>query len=425
MKAKVYPLTNIPNEISAKASIFCLHLEIICASLAQGTSFIKNLIDCNEIKSTINWCKSLGASIKESNGRLIIKGTANNIDYKHSLFTCDNSTTTAKLLIPILCTIQQPFGVKFTNKAGLEEILTYKHILEAYGVSIFVENDMVRFENKMKAIEYELNCDFDTAFAAGLLMAFPLINGLSILRLRAPIRNEKNYSTLLKIFKKFHINVKHPATMRYEINGYQYYKKAKVSTEIDCLHLSYLGLISQKLNFNSKISVLNYKKDSTQDSLKLIDFMKKNVFILNSYFGKKNLKKKEIDVHSLTPFIENSLPIFMVLATLNKQDTIITGIDEYNKKFTKQLNTMTKIFTKLKLNYALLENELIIKTSKVEEKKQVESGNDPYIVMAITILALLSEVPIVIKNAECINEINSEFFEDLRSYGAEIEYIHD
>ena len=88
---------------------------------------------------------------------------------------------------------------------------------------------------------------------------------------------------------------------------------------------------------------------------------------------------------------------------------------------------MSRIFSKLKLNYAAFEDENIIRVSpcRVQEIKQVDCEDDPIVVMAITMLALLSDVAIVIRNAECIDEINRDFFEKLKSYGAVIEYIHD
>ena len=71
------------------------------------------------------------------------------------------------------------------------------------------------------------------------------------------------------------------------------------------------------------------------------------------------------------------------------------------------------------------EREVIVSPSKVQIKKQVDCENDPYVAMAISILALLSNVAIVIKNVDCVFDINANFFKDLKRYGAVIEFIHN
>ena len=63
---------------------------------------------------------------------------------------------------------------------------------------------------------------------------------------------------ILKVLKKFHVDIKHPASMQYEIFGYQQYKHCKIKTETSILMLCNLSLLSQK-NSNKK-SVKDYTK---------------------------------------------------------------------------------------------------------------------------------------------------------------------
>jgi len=159
MKVKIYPLHNSITELEATASPFCVHLQIICASLANGTSIIKNVVDSEDVDTTIQWCKAVGANIKKNNGKLLIKGTNNQLKYKSSLFVCETSTT-AKLMIPLLCSVSQPFGVK-TNKNVIKELTTYKKFLETFGVNFYIENEMIRFEKTLTPQSIELDGDID------------------------------------------------------------------------------------------------------------------------------------------------------------------------------------------------------------------------------------------------------------------------
>ena len=423
MKAKIYPLEHTIKDIEATASPFCLHLQIICASLAKGTSTIKNLIDSNDVDTTIEWCRSIGAVIKKVNDKLVIKGVDNIINYKSSLFVC-NTSITAKLMIPLLCSVTQPFGVK-SNKTIIKELSAYKKILESFGVSFFLENEMIRFEKILNPIEVEIDGDVDIYFVAGLLIALPLLKGHSVLKLRAPIRSEKNYSTILKILKQFRVDIKHPATMRYEINGYQSYRATSIKTEIDNLLLSFNSLLTQRLNTDEKIMLLNYQSNSTQEDSTLFEFIKKNVINYSNYFLKRSIKKKNINFHKLDSNVENSLPLLMVLCVLNNQDSIITRLNFSKERVKKQYSIMAKAFSKLKLDFSAFDSEIVIQPCKIKEKKQIESENDPYVVMALAYLALLSDYPIVIRNADCIYNINKDFYNMLSRYGANIEFIYD
>lgn len=424
MKAKVYPLYEIGDEIDVVASSFCLHIQIICASLARGTTTIRNIVSNKEIDTTIKWCKSIGASIKKVNEKLVIKGNNNKIRLKNSLFICGETSTTAKLMIPLFCTFNQPAGVK-ANENVIKELETFKAIFDAYGITYYFEDDVVRFERQMESEEVEFDGDIDTYFMAGLMIALPLLNHSSIIKLRAPVRNENTYNTIVKILKKFHIDIKHPATMRYEINSNQRYISCKIKTEQDNLLLSYITLLTQRLKDNNNLTLLNYRKKSTQDTKKLLDYLKKYAVGYKRVFSKGYLKKKTLSLSKIEASVENSLPLLMVLGTFNSQEMIISKVDFNKQRVKKQYNIMTRVFTKLKLDYTTFDNEIMIHPSKVCNKVQVDCENDPYVVMALTMLGLLSDVPIVIRNVDCIFNIYKNFFDMLKQLGAVIEFIHN
>ena len=43
--------------------------------------------------------------------------------------------------------------------------------------------------------------------------------------------------------------------------------------------------------------------------------------------------------------------------------------------------------------------------------------------MALSVLACMSKYPIVIRNAECVNDIDDTFFETLRNIGIKVDII--
>ena len=423
MKAKIYPITDIANEVNVVASSFCLHLQIICASLAKGKSVIKNIINSKDIDTTISWCETIGASIKKEEDRIIVRGVNNHINLQNSLFYCESSTT-AKLMIPLLCSVPQPFGIK-TNEDVLKEIESFSFVYDKYGVKFYEEEELIRFEKAMQTLEVEFDGDLDIHMAAGIMLALPLLEGTSVLKLRAPRRSEKTYNTIIKILKAFSIDIKHPATMRYEVSGNQKYRRTSINTEMDCLLLSYQALLAKALKQDQMLELKNFRRNSTMDEEKLFDDIKKVATDYKNYLFNKFYKKKEFNFHKLDASVENSLPLLMVLSSLNNQDSLISKVDFNKDRVQKQFNIMARVFNKLSISYSDFENQIVINPSVVDTKKQVESGNDPYVVIALSYLALLSNAPIVIRNVKCVFDLYSDFFEDLKKLGAKIEFIYD
>lgn len=423
MKAKIYPLDKMVNEVNVPSSAFCLHLQIICASLAKGKSVIKNIINSKDIDTTINWCSAIGAIIRKDEDRIVIRGVNNRINFKNSLFYCE-SDTTAKLMIPLLCSVPQPFGVK-SNSNVIEKLKEFEFIYKAYGINFYVEDEMIRFEKVMNTCEVEFDGDLDIYMSAGILIALPLLTGTSIFKLRAPKRSEKTYNTITKILKTFSVDIKHPATMRYEVNGNQKYKKANITTEMDCLLLSHTALLSKLLNQEEAIELINYRRNSTMDEDRLLSVIKKTATDYKNYLFSKLFKKKEYDFHKLESNVENSLPLLMVLASLNNQDSLISKVDFSKKRVKYQYGIMLKAFTKLSISCSDFEKEIVVNPGIVSEKKQVESGNDPYVVIALSYLALLSKAPIVIRNVDCVFNLYSDFFNELKKIGAKVEFIYN
>lgn len=425
MKAKIYPYNGVVHEINAINSTFCLQIEIICASLAKGTSTIKGLIDNKEIDTTITWCKSIGANIKKGNDKLIIKGIDNHAKISNALFVCDNTSTTAKLMIPLLCCNPRPFGIK-TNEKIINEIIKYQHIYENYGIKFYIEDDLIRFEKMLEAKPIELEGDIDIYFMTGLFIALPLLDDNSSIQLRAPIRYERNYQTIVKVLKKFHVDVKRPTTTKFDFSGKQSYLHCNIKTEIDKFYLAHLALLSNFLTEDdNKMLVTNYNQVTSQDGDLLFEYLRKSSFKFTSYFFKFFVKKKESNVYNFSLSSIDSLPIMMVIAILCSNKCIINGVDINKPVIKNEYEIMQKALSKMNIECSLKHQNLSISVSDNVKKAQVDCQNSPYVLMALTYLGLLGNTPIVIRNADCIFSKNYKFYDYLKEKGAKIEFIND
>ena len=112
-------------------------------------------------------------------------------------------------------------------------------------------------------------------------------------------------------------------------------------------------------------------KSRGDDSL-LFEVIKKNIVNYSYYFPFAFVKKRKFEFHKLEASAENSLPLLMVLGTLNSQDCIITRVNFLKDRVKKQYQIMSRIFTKLSINNSSFDSEVVITPCKVKEKKQVD-----------------------------------------------------
>ena len=77
------------------------HRAIIAASLAKGTSVIKNVMFSNDILRTIECCRAFGAEIEVFDNYLIINGT-DEIKRVSNKINAGESGSTIRFMIPIM-----------------------------------------------------------------------------------------------------------------------------------------------------------------------------------------------------------------------------------------------------------------------------------------------------------------------------------
>ena len=100
MKVKIYP-SKCSGQTIIPPSKSMGHRAIICASLAVGRSVIKNVAYSDDIKTTIEGMRKLGAEIEENGDILIIDGIKDITKISDEIINCNESGSTLRFFIPI------------------------------------------------------------------------------------------------------------------------------------------------------------------------------------------------------------------------------------------------------------------------------------------------------------------------------------
>lgn len=106
-------------------------------------------------------------------------------------------------------------------------------------------------------------------------------------------------------------------------------------------------------------------------------------------------------------------PLLLVLALFNKNAVTFTHLDS-SSTIQKQLKIMLNVFDVLEVEYQQQENELLVFPKQIQNKKQLDCQKDPYIAIVLSLLAVISKTPLIIKNCQCIDYVFEGFIDKFK-----------
>ena len=205
MKVKIYPGFAKGN-VKIPPSKSILHRAIICASLAEGKSVIRNVNFSEDIKATINAFKKLGVKIEKMDNALSINGIGNLLFFGDEIIDCKESGSTLRFLIPILCNSK---GITLSGKHSLlnRPLSIYEEIFKKEHVLMNKKDDSIYVQGEIKAGVYKLPGNVSSQFISGLLFSLPLKTGDSKIEIIGNLESKKYVDLTVDVLKNFNINI--------------------------------------------------------------------------------------------------------------------------------------------------------------------------------------------------------------------------
>lgn len=418
MKVKVYPGFAKGN-VKTPPSKSILHRAIICASLADGKSVIKNVNFSEDIKATINAFKRLGVKIEKMDNALSITGNGSLPFFGDENIDCKESGSTLRFLIPILCNTK---GITLSGKHSLlkRPLSIYEDIFSRENILFEKEEDSIYIKGEIKPGNYKIPGNVSSQFISGLLFSLPLKDGNSKIEIIGDLESKKYVDLTIDVLKAFNINISKKTNI-YFIKGNQVYKPTNYSVEVDYSQLAFFAVAGI---INGDVKISNASKNTLQPDSAIIDIIKKmggKVFKERDSlrFVKSQTIGTKIDV-SQCPDIG---PILSILGGLSTGETEILNANRLRIKETDRLKATTEILSVLGVRTRINGDNYNIQGIENYNKATVDSYNDHRMAMSSAIAALRADGPIIIERAEAINKSYPNFFEDLQSLGIKIEYM--
>ena len=411
----------------------------LIGSISQNISIARNILESDDVFSTINCLKKLGVKIKKlkSNSYMIYgKGLGSLHIKKNAQLNFGNSGTLARLLIGILSTTPgitaNISGDHSLNKRSMKKLID---LMKKFG-AFFLPKKKFNLPLKLISSEMPVGINYDAGVSAQLKSAvlFAGLNSYGSTLINETQKSRDHTENML--LKNSHvIKVKQSKKKIIKISGKKYLNPFNINVPNDPSSAAFFSALTL-LNSNSSLIIKNvglnptrigfYKLLQTQGAkIKFKNLKKENNEIRGDILV-KNCKLKPIN--ATKDYYVNSTdeyPILFILAALTKGVSKFSGIGDLANKESNRIIEIKKILDQINIKSKVHKNEfkiygqgLIDASNKIIN---VPNLGDHRICMSSFILALLTGAKTRIKNFETVFTSSPSFLKIMKSLGAKFE----
>ena len=411
----------------------------LIGAIAQNISSVKNVLDSDDVMSTIKCLRTLGVKIKKiSKKKFLIfgKGLGSLQTKKNATLNFGNSGTLARLLIGILTTtpnIQVNLkGDSSLNKRSMKKLI---ELMSKFG-GIFIPNKRFNFPIKMISSKMPIGINYEAGVSAQLKSAV-ILAGLNAVGDTNIIERSfsRDHTENILIKNKGLIKISGKNKKKIKVRGGSKISPLKMNVPGDPSSAAFFVALSL-LNKNSKLKISNVGLNPTRTGF--YKLLKRH----GAKISFKNIKRENNEtrgdiyivsskikpIKATKDFYVNSTdeyPILFVIAALTKGISVFKGVEDLANKESNRIKEMQKILRQLNIKSIHRKNEIKIFgkgfISANNKNIFVPSLGDHRICMSSFILSILTGAKTKIKNFETVNTSSPSFLKIIKILGANFE----
>ena len=411
----------------------------LIGAISQNISSTKNVLESEDVLSTINCLKKLGVKIKKQKPKNYLiygKGLGSLNIKKNSTLNFGNSGTLARLLIGILST-NPDINVRLKgdhslNKRNMKKLID---LMSSFG-AFFLPKKKFYFPIKMISSEMPIGINYNAGVSAQLKSAVILagLNSYGTTKIFEKDRSrDHTENILIKNKKSIKVTTKEKKSIL--VYGKKDLDPININVPGDPSSAAFFTALTL-LNKNSHLEIKDVGLNSTRvgfykllkrngAKLKFKDLKKENNEIRGNIIIKSSKLKpikasKKYYVNSTDEY-----PILFVVAALTRGVSIFKGIEDLANKESNRISEMQKILKQIGIKSIFSKDTLKIygRDIKNASKKIIQVSNlgDHRICMSSFVLAILTGAKTRINNFETVYTSAPSFLKIMKKLGAKFE----
>lgn len=427
MKVRIKKTNSLKGTVSIPASKSHTIRAVVIASLAGGQSRILNPLESLDTMAAVNACRSFGAKIHIEKDCWIVDGFNGKPQKPEKILDLMNSGTSFNLVCGVasLGSFEVVLdGDESLRTRPVEPLLVSLRELGVQACSIN-ENGKppVRIKGPIFGGKTEVN-GINSQFVSSLLITTPLAcndSEITVVNL-----HEHPYVMMtLKWLESQKIRyIKKEDLTYFYVFGNQSYVPFTQKIPGDWSSATF-PLVAGAIMEESDIMIKGMDINDVQGDKKVVDYL----ISLGALISKEKdglrikngkLKGTLIDLNS-TP---DALPALSVVGCISEGMTKLYNVPQARIKETDRIKVMAQELKKMGANIQEIEDGLIIYRSFLKGTF-VDGHKDHRVVMALVLAGLVAEGETIVTTAEAVSVTFPEFFDMMKSLGAEIELEND
>lgn len=384
---------------------------VAASLLAKGKSRLLSMELCSDTKAALGVVEALGAKVEQiASDAYEIQG---GMDASSALLNIGESGLATRLFTPIASL--WPEAITITGKGSILSRTMAMMIepLNTLGVKVDSNDGFlpITVNGPIKGGEAEVDGSLSSQFLTGLLMALPLAQEDTILRVEK-LNSIPYIDMTLEVLKSYGIKVEHNDYKEFIIKGQQSYEPQEFRVEGDWSGASCVLVAGAVAG---SVTLYNMNTLSLQADVAIVQALVKagaKITTTSEFIcvEKGDLKAFEFDATQCPDLF----PALAALASCCQGTTVIKGTSRLTHKESNRAQAISDEFAKMGICVDIETDDIMKITGGQIHAAEIDSHNDHRIAMAAAVAGLVCDGEMVIQGAECVDKSYPLFWDDIK-----------
>ena len=393
------------------------HRHLICASLADMPSGFECGATGDDIEATANCLKTLGASVKYSDGSFRIWPIESVA--RGCTLDCNESGTTLRFMMPIAAVLNAEASFIGSGRLAERPLSPLYEQMQEHGMMMSRQGIWpLRCSGHLTGGDYTLASDISSQFISGLLFALPLAEQDSTITLTGTCQSKSYLNLTLNTLMHAGITVVCNSDGFY-IPGRQKYSAIEhIAIEGDWSAAAFWLVAGVIGNSQIECRGINFEK-SLQGDKAIVSILKDMGADIKT--GDDTCTAFPSHLHGTTidcTDIPDLVPALSIAAACAVGDTEFTNIGRLRFKESDRIETIRSMLEAFGIQSAATDNTLIVRGGS-PKAGTVSSGNDHRIAMAAAVMSSVCQGETLLEGVECVAKSYPDFFNDFHKAGGQ------
>ena len=410
---QIAPLRSPPHgDVELPGSKSITNRAILAAALAEGTSRLTRTLVADDVEAMVDCARAIGATVVLDGASARVTGIAGRLASSGRAFA-RQSGTTARFVAPVLALTRGPWRLDGDPQLRGRPMDDLYVALRGLGASVEAEvpgqSLPALISGPLSGSETEVTGATSSQFLSGLLLAAPLREQATTIRVRGPLVSRPFVEMTVAVMEHFGAKV--------EVAGPEYrvqpggYRAVELDIEPDASAASYFFAIAALAG--GRIRVPGLGASSLQGDLGFVEVLAAMGAAVDhgatatTVEGIGGLRGVDVDCSA----IPDTVPTLAVAAAFASGPTRIGGVGFIRRHESDRISAIVENLRRCGVGADELDDGLVVRPA-VPHGAEIATFGDHRIAMAFSVLGLL--VPgVVIDDEECVKKTFPGFFEVL------------